>query len=129
MTPAARHSLRRREEGGSLSLCRVPACAAVAGQFNCFDPNPYPPDPRAFWPRGSASTSIVSNKSFGSGYGSGSAQKLVLNPIRIRIRIQIRDSNPDSNPGFGSGSESRIRPKLHLFVLKFLLSLIPQPSV
>ena len=39
MTPAARHSLRRREEGGSLSLCRVPACAAIAGQFNCFDPN------------------------------------------------------------------------------------------
>ena len=34
MTPAARHSLRRREEGGSLSLCRVPACAAIAGQFS-----------------------------------------------------------------------------------------------
>ena len=31
--------MRRREEGGSLSLCRVPACAAIAGQFNCFDPN------------------------------------------------------------------------------------------
>ena len=39
MTPAARHSLRRREEGGSLSLCRVPACAAIVGEFNCFDPN------------------------------------------------------------------------------------------
>ncbi len=39
MTEAARHSLRRREEGGSLSLCRVPACAAIVGEFNCFDPN------------------------------------------------------------------------------------------
>ncbi len=39
MTAAARHSLRRREEGGSLSLCGVPACAAIVGEFNCFDPN------------------------------------------------------------------------------------------
>ncbi len=36
MTAAARHSLRRREEGVSLSLCRVAACAVCAGQLNCF---------------------------------------------------------------------------------------------
>ncbi len=36
MTAAARHSLRRREEGVSLSLCRVAACAVSAGQLNCF---------------------------------------------------------------------------------------------
>jgi hypothetical protein len=51
----------------------------------------------------------IRNKSFGSGYGSGSGLQLVLNPIRIRIL----DWDPDQKLA-----------KTSSFLLKFLRSLI-----
>ncbi len=80
----------------------------------------------------------IRNKSFGSSFGSGSGLQLVLNPDPDSNPDPnpdlnpdpTPDLNPDSNPGFGSGSVSSIRirirnwPKLPLFVLKFLSSLI-----
>jgi hypothetical protein len=60
----------------------------------------------------------IQNKSFGSGFGSGSGLKLVS------------DTDPDSNLGVESRSESWILiwirnwPKIHFFILKFLPSLI-----
>jgi hypothetical protein len=51
----------------------------------------------------------IRNKSFGSGFGSGSGLKLVSDSDPVSDPDSNPDLNPDSNPGFESGSESWIR--------------------